>query len=71
MDPKPFWQSKTFWFNLLLLVVAVANKFGFGDYVPTPAHQMLIDSSAVILAALINIVFRFITDQGVSLSRPK
>ena len=66
MDPKPFWQSKIFWFNLLLLVVAVANKFGFGDYVPTPAHQMLIDSSAVILAALINIGLRFVTSQGVT-----
>lgn len=69
MDNKPVWESKTFWFNLILLVVAVASKFGFSDYVPTPAHQMLIDSSAVILAALINIGLRFVTSQGVTLTR--
>ncbi len=31
---KPFYQSKTFWFNILFVIVGLAGYFGFTDYQP-------------------------------------
>lgn len=29
---KPFYASKTFWFNVLAVVVVAAGQFGFADF---------------------------------------
>lgn len=62
MEPKPFWQSKTVWFNILALLVLIANAFGFVDFIPTEDVTELAGASIVI----INLALRFITNQGVS-----
>ena len=43
MTAKEFWKSKTFWFNVLALIVAVAGYFGFAGFEP--------DSDVLTLAA--------------------
>jgi hypothetical protein len=60
---KPFWQSKTFWFNVLALVVAVAGAFGFAGFRPSADTEQL----AYVLVVLINLVLRFVTKQPVGL----
>ena len=52
--PKPIWQSKTFWFNILALLTAVAGSFGYADFAP----DTWVDQGVVIFAALMNIFIR-------------
>ena len=62
MASKKFYTSKTFWFNVLAVVVALAAAFGYTGELPTGAEVFL---PAVI--ALINIILRFVTSQAVRL----
>jgi len=61
---KPIYRSKTFWFNVLALIVTVAGAFGFSDFKLSPDYQQL----AVGLVAIINLALRFATDKGITLS---
>jgi hypothetical protein len=63
---KWFLNSKTLWFNLLALVVGVAQAFGFAGFTPDPQIAEYI----TVGVALINIILRFATKQPVSLSKP-
>lgn len=58
---KPFYQSKTFWFNILFGVIAIASLFGWVDYQPT---QDVVDIVAVVIAA-IGLVLRFVTKEPI------
>lgn len=63
MDSKPFWESKTFWINLVSAPLTyVAVKLGLNL---TP------DLEATVVAGIIggiNIVLRFLTKDKVTLS---
>lgn len=56
-ENKPFWQSKTFWANILVgaagIFVAVADHLTAGG--------------AITASALINIILRFVTNKGITL----
>ncbi len=58
---KPWYLSRTLWFNLLALIVAVATAFGFADFEPSP----LIDHIAVLIVALVNLWLRTKTSEPV------
>jgi len=58
------WQSKTFWFNVLAIIVMVAGAFGFSSFELSPDYQQL----AVGLIAVINLALRFITNKGITLT---
>lgn len=60
---KPFWKSKTLWFNLLFLVVYVAQQYGFAEFIPSDDVQNI----AIGLVAVINIVLRIITKEPVKI----
>ena len=57
MKPKPFYQSKTFWFNLLYLLVAFATLFGFDQFQPNKTWL----ETAVVTVAVGNLILRFLT----------
>ena len=61
MDGKPFYKSKTFWFNLLALIVAIANAFGYAEFKPDPHVADL----AMGMIAVMNLVLRFMTKEPV------
>lgn len=63
MDSKPFWQSKTVWFNALALVVLVAEAFGYADFQPSAE----LPAAATVVVILLNLVLRLVTSQGVRL----
>ena len=63
MEKKAVWKSKTFWFNLLALVVIVANSLGFGEFQADPN----LESYALVIVTVVNIVLRLITKQPVKL----
>jgi hypothetical protein len=65
MDAKEFWKSKTFWFNVLALVVIIAQAFGFAEFSP---DARLAEYGAVAVT-IINLILRFVTAQPVSLSK--
>ena len=60
---KKFYQSKTFWFGVLTVVVGVAGLFGFADYAPSTDLEQAME---IVLGA-ITILLRFLTKEPVSL----
>ena len=61
METKSILLSKTFWFNLLALVVLVANAFGFADF----QHDPELGTYAIIIVTVVNLALRFFTKQPV------
>ena len=58
---KPWYQSKTLWFNLLAGVVAVAGLFGFSTFAP---DQQAVEITGVVVSA-VNILLRFVTAEKI------
>jgi len=48
-------KTKVFWFNVLALLILVANGFGFADFQADPA----VAQWALVLTAFVNIVAGF------------
>jgi hypothetical protein len=63
MDSKPFWQSKTLWANVVMLIADVAN--GAYGAVPIPPEYKVY----VVLA--VNILLRIATSKGLAVSAVK
>lgn len=59
---KPWYQSKTIWFNALAVLVFVAGSFGYADF--TPDADIM-----AIVAAILNVVLRLVTSQSVTVKR--
>jgi hypothetical protein len=62
MSNKPFWASKTLWVNALAVAAAVGTVVGF-DLTPELQAEIV-----VIVMGVVNIVLRFVTKSGVSVS---
>jgi len=58
MEEKKFYLSKTFWFNLLTLVVLVVGAFGFTEFESNPEIAPI----AAGVVAVINLVLRWMTN---------
>ncbi len=65
MHEKPIWASKTFWFNLLALVVTIADAFGFSEFKASPE----VGHIALGIVALVNIALRLVTRKRVYVRR--
>ena len=63
MNTKSIFLSKTFWFNVLAIVVLVANQFGFVGFERDPN----LESYALVVVTLINILLRLMTKQSVKI----
>ena len=59
---KALLKSKTFWFNALAIVTAVASLFGFGEFKPSEETTELI----VLITGIINIALRCKTSQPIT-----
>jgi len=59
---KTLVQSKTFWFNVLSVLVAVAALFGFDSFEASPAVAQVI----TVVTALVNIGLRVVTREPVN-----
>jgi len=59
---KPFWQSKTIYFNILAFIVAIAVAFGYQGELPADWEKWV-----TIAVTIINIVLRIITKQSVTI----
>jgi len=59
---KPFYQSKTIWFNVLTIIVVLATGLGY-----TPNAQIAAQTSQVLLLAspVVNAILRFYTKQPI------
>ena len=65
MDSKQFYLSKTFWFNIVILILGVAGVFGFSEFVPSDETTQQVGQISALVAALVpvvNILLRFLTD---------
>ena len=59
MITKPFWKSKTLFFNVLAALVIVAGMLGYADFVPDADVMALV-------VAVANVVLRLLTRQPVA-----
>ena len=59
---KPFWQSKTFWLNVIAISILIA------DYLFT--NQIIPAEWGVLILGILNIINRFFTSQPVTTSKP-
>lgn len=66
MSTKPFYQSTTFWFSALYLVIELAGAVGYTAFQPSPEVQQL----GVALVILLNIGAMFLRKQRLSFSPP-
>lgn len=57
---KEFWKSKTFWFNILALLVAVASAFGFSEFQP----DSQVAEYALVIVTVVNIILHFVTNKA-------
>lgn len=60
MHAKVWWQSKTFWFNVLFLVITAAvpvlNHLGWSEFEPSPEFVTI----GGILVTVVNLVLRLV-----------
>ena len=63
MDSKKFYESKTFWFNILAALVAIASLFGFAEFAPDENAGEII----ALAISFINLALRFVTSKPVTL----
>ena len=59
---KPFWKSKTMIFNVLALLLAIAEAFGFVNFVPAEETGQI----AMVIITIINLILRFKTNTSVT-----
>ncbi len=60
---KKFFESKTFWFGALSVLVGVAGLFGFAEFVPGDETVQIME----VVNGIVIIVLRFLTNQGITL----
>lgn len=58
---KEWFRSKTLWFNILALAVAIAGVFGFGEYLPNVKWGEII----AIAVAIANLFLRYWTSEPI------
>ena len=58
---KNWFQSKTIWFGILFIIVAIANVFGFGDFEPATYWNEIITA----IIGFVTIWFRKTTNTPV------
>ena len=63
MTTKPFWRSKTVWFNVLTVILVIASFFGFS---PDPDTEKQTREFLLITIPLVNLLLRFITEKKIS-----
>jgi len=56
---KLFYLSKTFWFNILAVLVVIANYFGYADF-------ELDETIITLVVALVNLFLRWVTKEGIT-----
>jgi hypothetical protein len=59
---KPFYQSKTLWFNLLTILVAVAALFGWDTFEPSATTQEIV----LLAVGVINLILRLLTKSEIA-----
>jgi hypothetical protein len=59
---KPFYTSKTVWFNALTIITVIATMFGY-----VPDQELAENTSAILLSLtpLINLALRFVTTKPI------
>lgn len=63
-EVKPWYLSKTVWFNVLALLVMVASSFGYGGELPEGWEK-----GGEFVIVMVNLFLRFVTKTPVMLKK--
>ena len=58
---KKWYESKTIWFSILTVLIALAGLFGFADF--HPSAQLL--EFITLLVGVVNFILRLVTKQAI------
>ncbi len=68
MEQKPFWLSKTIWFNVLTAIIIIASLFGYNSTEATSSGwAQSLATALVAVSPVINIALRFWTEKGIKI----
>ena len=61
---KEWYQSKTFWFNVLTALITIATFFGY-----TPNQEIANQTTTylLVIAPAVNLLLRYVTTKGIRL----
>lgn len=62
IDEKKFYQSRTFWFNVVAFIVAVLANFGYTGELSGDLGQFVLP-----VVFMINLILRFVTNKKLTL----
>lgn len=62
MNTKPWYRSKTVWWNVITIIVTVAAIFG---YQPNEEIATAVTTTVVALSPLVNLILRFVTKEAI------
>jgi len=65
MPPKPFYTSKTFWLNIISLLLVVLAELAREQYGLSESWLGLV----ALLTPVLNVVLRFLTTQPIALTK--
>jgi hypothetical protein len=65
MPPKPFYQSKILWVNIVSMALVILAELAREQYGLSPSWIGLV----ALLTPILNVVLRFLTTQPVALTR--
>ena len=67
-DAKPFWESKTFWFNAFVLGLGILSFLVYDPTASTMFREDVIKIMVLVLG-IGNLILRFLTKQPITLKR--
>lgn len=65
MSGKPWYKSKTVWFSVLYVIVAVAGLFGYAEFEPAPELVTGVGAALVIIKLIIDLFLRSKTSEPI------
>ena len=66
MAGKPWYKSKTIWFSVIYVLVAIAGIFGYNQFEPAPELVTGVGAALVIIKLILDLVLRSKTVEPIS-----
>jgi hypothetical protein len=66
VEAKPWYASKTLWFNALVFLLALASRYGFNEFQSDPNIDMYVTLFLTIGTPVFNLILRLVTKKPIA-----